>query len=379
MNLFKITPSCKTLRTYGVVTLLALSSFSGYAASKPQFQLELVNSVQTNSIQTYYVPGTPSHSTTDCNGTATGSGTTTNLNTDCTTTTTAGRAAYSGTRYSYSEDIRVIMPDNSHLTLWCQEGFRTCLHLASGKYRAERDKDKIWIYCTYANQKDWDETGMSPGQREASHQVNRVKYRVVGSWKDDSAPSSVSANESVGIDPGLMAFVDLNNDVNAGSSSLHSSARQMGDIKPDETICTTEVVFGEVYVCKVNAPNTIVALVATRSLPQMHRHWLEAMSRDFLELKRLSLLNCRGADNCKEQADFIKGLEQGYHSDGSVWTKLWTRYCIEVPSGTYPDLNGEMRNCSVQKKDQSLSINSANATDRIPSTDTVTRFPNLEN
>jgi hypothetical protein len=103
------------------LSLMLLAPALGHADKKPQFSLEVVKSVQTQQVHSYYVPGTPSQSTTTCNGSSTNTGDTGTLNADCTTTTTQGRAPQSGTRYSYSEDMRVIMPDGSRLTLWCQE------------------------------------------------------------------------------------------------------------------------------------------------------------------------------------------------------------------------------------------------------------------
>ena len=168
------------------ISLIVLLPALGYADKKPQFVLEVVKAVETVQARSYFVPGTPSQSHTNCNGTSIDTGNTATLNADCTTTTKPGNTPYSGTRLSYSEDMRVIMADGSHLTLWCQEGFRRCIDLAPGKYSAEQEKDTVWIYCTYADQEHWDETGMSPGQRKANHELERIKYRVVGKWNDEA-------------------------------------------------------------------------------------------------------------------------------------------------------------------------------------------------
>src|ERR1700686_1585483 len=99
------------MRAARYVLLVPLLPSLGYASKKPEFMLEVVKVVQTEQSHSYYAPGTPSQSRTNCNGTSTDHGTTATLNADCTTTTTPGRAAHTGTRYSYSEDMRVIMPD----------------------------------------------------------------------------------------------------------------------------------------------------------------------------------------------------------------------------------------------------------------------------
>jgi hypothetical protein len=326
------------------VLLVVLLAAPGYAGEKPQFMLEVVTAVQTEQAYGYTVPGTPSQSRTNCNGTSIDSGTTANLNADCATTTTPGSPARSGTRYGYSEDMRVIMPDGSHLTLWCREGYRICLHLAAGKYWAERDKDTVWIYCTYADQQQWDETGMSPGQRKANHAPEKVKYHVVGTWTDDiraavSKPPPATESKPKGLDAGLLAFSSLSDDIHAADASFGASLRAL---HADEVKCG-EPEFGEAFVCKANDTSVIVAIIATRPLSDIYHYWLEKISDDFLEFRRVSLLGCK--DDCNKVAEFVKGGEQACQEDGSVCLKLKTAYCKEVPSGTYPDINGQSRRC----------------------------------
>jgi hypothetical protein len=326
------------------LSLMLLAPALGHADKKPQFSLEVVKSVQTQQVHSYYVPGTPSQSTTTCNGSSTNTGDTGTLNADCTTTTTQGRAPQSGTRYSYSEDMRVIMPDGSRLTLWCQEGFRTCIHLAPGKYWAEQEKDTVWIYCTYADQENWDETGMSPGQRKANHETERVKYRVVGTWSDESkngepSPPETAGSKPKGLDAGLLAWTTLTNDTNAAGDSFELSARTL---QADEARCG-EPWFGEALVCKVGDTSAVVGIVATRPLQEIHGYWLEKISDDFQEFKRVSALGCK--DECADVAEFVNDTEKAYNEDGSVWLKLKSVYCKESPLGTYPDLNGSLKQC----------------------------------
>jgi hypothetical protein len=326
------------------IPLIMLLPVIGYADKKPQFVLEVVKAVQTEQARSYYIPGTPSQSRTTCNGTSNDHGTTSTLNADCATTTTPGSAPYSGTRFSYSEDMRVIMPDGSHLTLWCQQGFRRCIHLAPRKYWAEQEKDTVWIYCTYADQERWDETGMSPGERKANHEVQRIKYRVVGTWNEESKnvepiPSEAAQSESKGLDPGLLAWSTLTNDTSAAGASFDLSMRVL---KADEVRCG-EPWFGEALICKVGDRPTIVGIIATRPSQEIYHYWLEKISDDFIEFKRISALDCK--DKCADVAEFVRDSEQAYHKDGSVWLKLKAAYCKEVLSGTYPDLNGNSKRC----------------------------------
>ena len=326
------------------ISLIVLLPALGYAEKKPQFVLEVVKAVQTEKSRSYYVPGTPSRSNTTCNGASTDSGTTSNLNADCTTTTTPGNAPRSGTRLTYSEDMRVIMPDGSHLTLWCQEGFRTCIHLGPGKYSAERESDTVWVYCTYADQENWDETGMSPGQRKANHVLERVKYRVVGTWNEESKsiepnPTKTAESNSKGIDASLLAWSTLTNDTFTAGASFDSPHRTL---QADEVKCG-ELTFGEAIVCKANDKSVVVGIVATRPPQEVHHYWLGKISDDFIELKRISTLDCK--DNCADVNEFLRNSEQAYYKDGSVWMKLKTAYCNESPSGTYPDFNGHTKHC----------------------------------
>jgi hypothetical protein len=114
-----------SLKALLLLLFMCLPFESGFAAQKTQFQLQVISSTQKLDSVVTSVPGTPSRSNTNCNGTVTGSGTTSTVSEDCKTTTMPGTAASVGTRYHYSEDMRVLLPGNTHLTIWCQEGYRT--------------------------------------------------------------------------------------------------------------------------------------------------------------------------------------------------------------------------------------------------------------
>jgi len=61
-----------------------------------------------------------------------------------------------------------IMPDGTHVTLWCQAGFRRCANLATGTYTAEPDGDKalkLYIYSLVSHKP-----------------MGKIKYRVSGTW-----------------------------------------------------------------------------------------------------------------------------------------------------------------------------------------------------
>lgn len=102
------------------------------------------------------------------NGTVTDSSVyaTTNSTTNC--TTTPGAPAYTSHMYIAQETTHAIMPDGTHVLLWCQRGFRKCISLAPGAYQAEADGDnalRVYVYSLVTHK-----------------QMGKIKYRVAGTW-----------------------------------------------------------------------------------------------------------------------------------------------------------------------------------------------------
>jgi len=92
---------------------------------------------------------------------------TTNATTNC--TTTPGSPAYTTHRQIRQESIHAIMPDGTHVILWCQAQWRKCASLAPGNYRAEPDGKealKLYVYSLV------DKTKL----------IGKIKYRVAGTW-----------------------------------------------------------------------------------------------------------------------------------------------------------------------------------------------------
>jgi hypothetical protein len=185
---------------------------------------------------------------------------------------------------------------------------------------------------------------MSPGERKASHLVERVKYRVVGTWSDDSKISEPNPPKSVenkpkGIDAGLLAFSNLTNDINEADDSFRHTTREL---QADEVKCG-EPWFGEAFVCKANDTSVVIETIATRPSQEIYHYWLEKISGDFIEYKRVSAFNCK--DDCGKADEVVKAFEKAYNEDGSIFLKLRAAYCKEEPSGTYPDINGQLKHC----------------------------------
>jgi hypothetical protein len=102
---------------------------SATAKDKPRVTIQVIDTQASSREYTYYIPGTNSHSNTNCSGNATtidlgGGIATANITTDCTTTTTPGSPATTGVGYIPQANVHAIMPNGTHVTLWCQRGFR---------------------------------------------------------------------------------------------------------------------------------------------------------------------------------------------------------------------------------------------------------------
>jgi hypothetical protein len=140
------------------------------AKDRPRVTIQVLDTDTSTRQYTYYVPGSNGRSTTNCNGNATavnlgGGVTTANGTENCTTTTTPGTPASTGVGYIPQAHVHAIMPDGTHITLWCQRGFRRCSTLNAGYYSAEIDGNSVWMF------------GHDLGGKE-----HKIKYHYVGGW-----------------------------------------------------------------------------------------------------------------------------------------------------------------------------------------------------
>jgi len=115
------------------------------------------------------LPGNQGTSHTNCDTSATGTsiGNNTNVNgtTSCTTTTTPATPPRTIVNSIAQEHVYAIMPDNSHVTLWCQAGFRRCSYLQPGFYTSEVKGNSLFIHAHDLSGKEF-----------------KVKYHAVGGW-----------------------------------------------------------------------------------------------------------------------------------------------------------------------------------------------------
>jgi hypothetical protein len=163
-----------------LIMFISLAALA-FGKDKPTVTIQIVDSQASTREFTYTTPGKAGTSNTTCNtnGTADTSGNATsygdntsyngstnlNANTNCTTTSTPATPPQTYASYIAQENVRAIMPDGSHVALWCQAGFRRCANLRPGKYTAEIDGSSVRI-CAF----------------DLSQKVHKIKYKDVGGW-----------------------------------------------------------------------------------------------------------------------------------------------------------------------------------------------------
>lgn len=139
------------------------------AKEHQQVAVEVVDSETSMRQFTYFIPGTPSRSTTNCNQNATiydsgGSTATASGTENCTTTTTPGRPPSTELGQIAQDHVRAVI-EGQHVMLWCQAGFRHCAHLRPGTYFGEIKGSAVWLDVY-----------------DLGHKKHRIKYRDAGGW-----------------------------------------------------------------------------------------------------------------------------------------------------------------------------------------------------
>jgi len=169
------------MKKVSLILAVSLASLA-FGKDKPTITIEIVDSQASMRQVSYTTPGTAGTSTTNCNtnGTADTSGNATtygnnttyggttnlNANTNCNTISTPGTPPQTHIREIAQENVHAIMPDGSHITLWCQAGFRKCANLRPGTYTAEIDGGSaLRVYVVDLAQK-----------------VHKIKYKDAGGW-----------------------------------------------------------------------------------------------------------------------------------------------------------------------------------------------------
>jgi len=153
-----------------VFCLLVLASCIPCLAADPVLvKITVVDTASSDKVLTHTMPGTAAHSSTNCNAnaTATGYGNSASANgtENCTTTTTPGRSPQTHTVVIAQQNVHAVMPDGTHITLWCQAGFRHCVALAPGEYKAEVKGNVAWIHVPKLDGSD-----------------DKLKYKAEGGW-----------------------------------------------------------------------------------------------------------------------------------------------------------------------------------------------------
>ena len=161
----------RRISTTLVVLCLASAAF---AKDKPRVTVQVVETETSERQSSYVVPGTDAKSTTTCNKSASetvyakDNGRTvkeavdTDSTSTCTTTARPATPPTTQVRSIRQENVEAIMADGTHVTLWCQAGFRQCISLKAGYYSAEVDGNTVWMYI-----------------RDLSGKEHKVKYKAV--------------------------------------------------------------------------------------------------------------------------------------------------------------------------------------------------------
>lgn len=147
------------MRLLSSALLALLLTTATLAKEKPRITVQVVGTQTSERQYTYQTPGTAGTSTTNCdvNDAAV------NTSIDCKTTSNPGTSPSNHTRTITQEHVRAIMPDGTHVTLWCQAGFRSCASLRAGYYPAEVKGNTVWMYG-----------------HDLSGKEHKIKYKAVG-------------------------------------------------------------------------------------------------------------------------------------------------------------------------------------------------------
>ena len=155
------------------LAVLCLAS-AAFAKDKPRVTVQVVNTETSERQSSYIVPGTDAKSTTTCdksasqtvytkdNGRTVKEAVDTDSTSTCTTTARPATPPTTQVRSIRQENVEAIMADGTHVTLWCQSGFRQCVSLKAGSYSAEVDGNTVWMYL-----------------RDLSGKEHKIKYKAV--------------------------------------------------------------------------------------------------------------------------------------------------------------------------------------------------------
>ena len=153
--------------------VLCLAS-AAFAKDKPRVTVQVVETETSERQSSYVVAGTDAKSTTTCNkstsetvygkdnGRTVKEAVDTDSTSTCTTTARPATPPTTQVRSIRQENVEAIMADGTHVTLWCQAGFRQCISLKAGYYSAEVDGNTVWMYI-----------------RDLSGKEHKVKYKAV--------------------------------------------------------------------------------------------------------------------------------------------------------------------------------------------------------
>jgi hypothetical protein len=171
------------MRRFVTAALVIFIAGTAFAKDKPRVTVQIVDAQTSARESTYTVAGSPAVSKTTCNesgnqtiygkdnGRTVKGVVDTNKTSTCTTVSQPAVPPTTRVRSIRQENMEAVLADGTHVTLWCQQGFRKCVSLKPGSYSAELDGNTVWIFL-----------------RDLSGKEGKIKYKAV-SIDQEPAPA----------------------------------------------------------------------------------------------------------------------------------------------------------------------------------------------
>lgn len=143
-------PERGTLKRISSALVVLFFASGALPKENPRITIQVVGTQTSEQRYTNTTPGSLITSQTACspnrNGSVTGPMVDPASTQLCTTTSQTGAPPVTLVNSMKEEHVRAIMPDGTHVTLWCQAGLRRCDSLRPGNYSAEVKGNTVWMY-----------------------------------------------------------------------------------------------------------------------------------------------------------------------------------------------------------------------------------------
>jgi hypothetical protein len=136
-------------------------------ASDPvSMKIQVVDTSVTETQSNTGVSGYAGHSSTRCdNPVGYGNSSSSRPSTNCSNTGISAGAGHSADKSILQINVHAVLPDGTHVTLWCQTSLRHCSALSPGEYVADVKGNDAWIHLP-----------------KMDGSADKIKYRSIGGW-----------------------------------------------------------------------------------------------------------------------------------------------------------------------------------------------------